>query len=148
MSEPPVDACPECWASGRCGSCAQLFHALLTLDHQRLQPWGEFHGLNVACYLLQHPSQAPHGVDAEHLQLVTAFLEGGPAAAQRWESDRVRLNRRHRLSTSRRPVPARIRRPTFTIEDLSVDGSFPADGYDERMRRWASSVRQERAGTS
>lgn len=77
MTGPIVDACPECGATGRFGSCEQMFQALLALDHQRLQPWGEFHGLNVACYLLQHPSQAPHGVDAAHLELVTAFAGVG-----------------------------------------------------------------------
>lgn len=148
MTGPIVDACPECGATGRFGSCEQMFQALLALDHQRLQPWGEFHGLNVACYLLQHPSQAPHGVDAAHLELVTAFLEGGLPAARLWERGRVRLNRQQQMLSSRRPVPSRAHHPAYTIEDLSVDGTFPADGYEERMKQWAESVIHERVGNT
>jgi hypothetical protein len=125
-----------------------MFEALLALDHRRLQPWGEFHGLNVACYLLQHPAQAPHGVDGEHLELVTAFLGGGLAAARRWERERVRLNRQQQLSAARRPIPTRSHPATFTIADLSVDGTFPAEGYEERMKRWAASVRRERGAAN
>jgi hypothetical protein len=40
------------------------------------------------------------------------------------------------------PSPSRI-----SIEDLSVDGTFPADGYAERMESWARSVTQERAAS-
>jgi hypothetical protein len=140
--------CAECGASGRFGDCAQLFQVLLALDHQRLQPFGAFHGLNVACYLLQHPTQARDGIDAEHLELVATFLEGGLASAQLRERERVRLNRQQRLASSRRSVPPRVHRSTFTIEALSVDGTFPAEGYAERMERWAGSVVQERVGSS
>jgi hypothetical protein len=139
--------CAECGATGRFGGCAQLFQVLLAMDHQRLQPFGAFHGLNVACYLLQHPSQAKDGVDAEHVELVATFLEGGLASAQRRVRERVRLNRQQQLPASLRAVPPRVHRPTSTIEDLSVDGTFPAEGYAERMERWADSVTRERVGS-
>jgi hypothetical protein len=29
---------------------------------------------------------------------------------------------------------------TMTIHDVAVDGTFPADGYPERLRRWARSI--------
>jgi hypothetical protein len=45
------------------------------------------------------------------------------------------------LSTSKRPVPPRPDRPGFTIVDMSVDGTFPAHGYEPRMQRWARSAR-------
>lgn len=144
MSDRAGEGCAECGATGRFGSCPQLFETLLALDHQRLQPWGRFHGLNVACYLLQHPSQAIHGVHLEHLELVTAYLEGGLAAVTELERRRVRLNRNHRLPTSKGPAPPLTNRPVCTIVDVSVDGTFPADGYEERMQRWANSAHWER----
>ncbi|MFD6697935.1 MULTISPECIES: DUF5946 family protein [unclassified Microbacterium] len=138
-------SCIECGASGCLGNCGDLFHALLALDHQRLQPWGRFHGLNVACFLLQHPSQAPAGASDGLWQMVTTFLAGGLDAVNQLESDRVRSNRRGRKP----PLvvespPPRTSAPSVTIEDVSVDGSFPASGYESRMFEWASSIAEER----
>ena len=36
----------------------------------------------------------------------------------------------------------------MTIEDTSLDGTFPAAGYEQRMHDWARSVKTERALTS
>lgn len=140
MTDGATETCAECGGSGRFGGCARLFDTLLALDHQRMQPWATFHGLNVACYLLQHPSRTGHRRHAEHLDLVDSFLEGGVAALGRLERERVLLNRQHRLCTSERPVVPRTDRPGFTIVEVSVDGTFPADGYEARMTRWARSV--------
>ncbi|MGO4860282.1 DUF5946 family protein [Arthrobacter sp. 2MCAF14] len=138
-------SCIECGASGRLGNCGDLFHALLALDHQRLQPWGRFHGLNVACFLLQHPSQVPTGASGGLWQMITTFLAGGVDAVNQLESDRVRSNRRG----GRPPLvfespPSRTSAPSVTIEDVSVDGSFPASGYERRMLEWASSIAGEK----
>lgn len=132
---------------GRFGSCEDLFHVLLALDHQRLAPWGPHHGVNVACYYLQHPSAAPHNTADGQWAMIEAYGTGGLEAVNQIQSRRVAENR-HGLFKPHdaMPAPARIHPPSFTIEDLSVDGSFPAEGYERRMNRWVSSVISERLG--
>jgi hypothetical protein len=83
-------------------SCEELFHELLALDHQREQPYASFHGINVACYLLQHPSGAEPRYQGAQLKTVTVFCDAG---------------------------------------DVAVDGTFPANGYAERVEQWAHAVR-------
>ena len=79
--------CPECGAAGGGGSCLAQFHALLALDHQRLQPWGRYHGLNVACFLLQHPSTVTTTVlgeqhlGPEHVTRILAQSRATPAGS-------------------------------------------------------------------
>lgn len=141
--------CGDCGASGDLGTCSQLFDALLALDLQRLQPWGRFHGLNVACFLLQHPSYplAAKSTTASggQWQHVTTFVNKGLDAVHELETHRVRANRQ-----GKRPwlavdlPPPRVHHPHTTIEDVSVDGTFPAEGYPQRMRAWAKSVIAER----
>ncbi|WP_260194974.1 DUF5946 family protein [Actinophytocola gossypii] len=138
-------ACEECGASGRLGSCTELFGALLALDHERRQPWGRFHGLNVACFQLQHPSATTVSAVGGQWQVVNTFLAGGLTAIQDLQTRWVRSNRRGaRPWPAADSVPARSAPPTVTIEDVSVDGTFPASGYEERMHAWAKSVAAER----
>lgn len=138
--------CAECGASGRLGTCAELFDALLALDLQRLQPWGRFHGLNVACYLLQHPSRAPASALDGHWHMVTLFLAEGLDAMNALQAGLVRANRHGaRPWSAFDPPPARSAPATVTIEDTSFDGTFPAAGYEQRMLDWARSVEAERA---
>lgn len=141
-----MSECEDCHASGRFGSCEDLFHVLLALDHQRQPPWGPHHGVNVACYYLQHPSTAPTNSADGQWTLIEAYSRGGLKAANQIERHRVTQNRRGFLTTDGASrAPARMRTPRFTIEDLSVDGSFPAQGYEGRMNQWVSSVVCERA---
>ena len=137
--------CAECGAGVRLGSCTELFHGLLALDHQRLQPWGSFHGLNVACYSLQHPSRTSVAVLGGQWHVVTTFLAGGLAAVHAFGAEMLRANRRKAgpLPTFD-PPPVRSRSATVTIADLSVDGTFPAAGYALRILQWARSIRAER----
>ncbi len=138
--------CEDCQATGRFGRCDDLFHVLLALDHQRLAPWGPHHGLNVACYYLQHPTSAPAGTADGQWALVQAYRRGGLEAAQDVERQRVAQNRQGRFRPrDATPAPAPMRPPVFTIEHLSVDGSFPAEGYEDRMDRWVASVHAERS---
>lgn len=137
--------CAECGASGRLGRCSDLFDVLLALDHGRLQPWGEFHGVNVACFLLQHPSRTSASVTGGQWQLVTRFLSGGVEAANELAAEQVRLNRESKDPwTAADPPPDRSSESKVTIEDVSVDGTFPASGYEPRMYAWAESVVAER----
>ena len=137
--------CPECGAAGGGGSCLAQFHALLALDHQRLQPWGRYHGLNVACFLLQHPSTVTTTVLGGQWEMVAAHLDGGLPALEQVQTDRVRRNRGTNEGVLRFPAPpVRVREPSVTIADVSVDGTFPAEGYAARMRSWAESIALER----
>lgn len=138
-------SCAECGASGRFGSCSSLFERLLALDHQRLQPWGTFHGVNVACHRLQHPDGVRPTALGGSWELVRVFLADGFVAANELEARWVRHNRRGQSPALQGPEPpTRIGRPVMSIEDVSVDGSFPAAGYALRMRSWAAAVVGER----
>jgi hypothetical protein len=138
--------CAECGASGRLGTCAELFDAPLALDLQRLQPWGRFHGLNVACYLLQHPSRTPASALDGHWHMLTLFLTEGLDAMNALQAGLVRANRHGaRPWSAFDPPPARSVAATMTIEDTSLDGTFPAAGHEQRMLDGARSVEAERA---
>lgn len=140
-----MSLCGDCGATGRFGSCEDLFHTLLALDHQRLAPWGPHHGLNVACYYLQHGSTTPANTAGGPWALIEAYRIGGLAAVHQVERRKVLQNRRGLLASSEAMrVPARVHPAQVTIEHLSVNGSFPAQGYEERMDDWVFSVLSER----
>jgi hypothetical protein len=124
--------CPECGAE-RCG---ELFDLLLALDHSWQEPWGPLHGIAAACYFLQHPSGTPDS--PFYWALLRAYLSGGVAELDATTSRFRTQNRRGGLSAVE--APSRGARPDAferTIADLAVDGTFPADGYAERIREWA-----------
>jgi hypothetical protein len=137
--------CPECGALMDPRSCDDLFHALLALDHSRQAPWGPLHGVSVSCFLLQHPSRLSTGDGATSWALLRAYLEGGLDAvnrltgqARRGNSHRVR-GRPSRVVHDAAP-PHRDTPPSLfsvTIEDVAVDGTFPAAEFPERVRAWA-----------
>jgi hypothetical protein len=137
---PALSTCPECGARGRFASCAELFGRLLALDHERRQPWGAFHSVNVACYLVQHPSQTSPAARAGQWQIVTTFVADGLDAVHQLTAERVRQNRRGTPRWSEGKAPEGHRSGGVTIEDVAVDGTFPADGYEQRMRLWAESI--------
>lgn len=145
MSDEPTP-CSQCGAGGLFGTCSELFDRLLALDHQRLLPWGRFHGLNLVCFLLQHPDPDATAETGGQWQLVSTFLSGGMDALHLLESSRVEGGRRgHKPWIGLEPAPPRSTAPSVTIEDVSVDGSFPAVGYEDRMLDWATSIARERA---
>jgi len=137
-----TDSCAECGAAGEWGSCVDLFGALLALDHERRQPWAGHHALNVACYLLQHPSAAAKSDAVELLDLVEAYLRDGLAEVRRRTEAAVARNRRGELPRSlHRGLDDTGGGPmSHTIADVAVDGTFPADGYENRMHAWATAV--------
>lgn len=128
--------CPECGAE----NCAELFHAVLALDHSRRPPWGPLHGVTVACFLLQHPSRLPAANRARTWAIAHTFVTEGLDAATRL-TERARRANSHR---NREVRPENTEAPaappaTFgvTIADVAQDGTFPADGFPERVRAWA-----------
>ncbi|MFT3898774.1 MAG: DUF5946 family protein [Gordonia sp. (in: high G+C Gram-positive bacteria)] len=137
--------CADCGASGRYGTCLDLFHQLMALDHEQRQPWASFHGLHVACYFLQHPSSGSARAAAGQWELARAYREGGLPAVHALERSRVAANRRNAFDPSGAPpAPDRRKRGAVTIEDLSVDGTFPAADYALRIDDWIRSVVVER----
>lgn len=140
-----ADRCSDCGASTDRWTCEELFQRLLALDHQRLEPWGPFHGISVACYLLQHPS--PHGPQhrGARLELVATFCEEGLDGFRR-VTGAARARNSHRASTQgAAPTPddpgPSVAAFGTTIHDVAVDGTFPADGFAERVGEWADAVR-------
>lgn len=123
------------------GESAHNRARLLALDHSRQEQWGPLHGIAGACHFLQHPSSTPDSGWPLYWALVRAYLSGGVAALDATTSRfRVR-NRGGRLPQAE--APSRGTRPEAferTIADLAVDSTFPADGYADRMREWASAT--------
>lgn len=136
--------CHECGASLARSSCEDLFDRLLALDHERVQPFGALHAVSVACHLLQHPSRSPARHRPQQLQIVAAFVQDG-VPGMRQAVAAIRSAPSHRVRS--RPAGALLNEqaaPTSfaaTIHDVAVDGTFPADGYEQRLEEWASAVR-------
>jgi hypothetical protein len=112
------------------GTCSDLFLRLLALDHSRRQPWGAYHGVSVAAYLLQHPSLSATSVLRGQWKLATVFVDRGIAAVHALTEALVARNR----DGARRPdeglqVDVDLdRRPAsfaVTIADVSVTARFP-----------------------
>ncbi|KUL55373.1 hypothetical protein ADL22_00295 [Streptomyces sp. NRRL F-4489] len=141
--------CAECGAPMGSRSCDELFHALLALDHSRQAPWGPLHGVSVSCFLLQHPSRLPADGGAMARTLLSAYLEGGLEQANQLVAQARRGNSHvvkggpSRVDRKVTPPPreAPVRSPfAVTIEDVAVDGTFPASRFTERVRAWAAAT--------
>jgi hypothetical protein len=133
--------CRECGGDAAAAPCAELFLRLLALDHSRAQPWGGLHAVNVACYFLQHPSLlARPQLDAQWA-VVMLFLDDGLDALAARTAAAVRRNS-HRHG-GRHVEASGGRAPDFavTITDVAVDGTFPAEGFPQRVGRWAAATR-------
>jgi hypothetical protein len=143
MGDEPLrpGCCPECSGSWAMGTCAELFDALLALDHSRRPPWGAHHGVSVATYLLQHPSRSTPAMRRGQWELVRAFTRDGLAAAQALAAARVAGNRGGRRPSDEPAAGVELDRVpagfAVTIADVSVDGTFPADGFADRVASWA-----------
>lgn len=142
-----IARCEECGATQRFGSCHDLFMGLLALDYGRKSPWAAFHAMNVACYLLQHPSAAQGAVLAGQWHVVQTFIDGGLGAVRALAEGAVRRNshrapQRHRYDVV--AAPAVMRFPAVTIETVSVDGTFPAAGFEDRMSDWIKATASSR----
>ncbi|WP_411138469.1 DUF5946 family protein [Streptomyces sp. C10] len=143
-----MESCAECGVSVGPRSCGDLFHALLALDHERQAPWGPLHGVSVSCFLFQHPSRLPADGGARAWALLHAYLEGGLSEVNRLVG-RARRGNSHRVTgmSSRvaceAALPQRDAPPprfSVTIEDVAVDGTFPAEEFTERVRAWAAAT--------
>ncbi|WP_432535616.1 DUF5946 family protein [Kineococcus arenarius] len=152
-----MSTCEDCGAHLDTRTCVELFLDLLALDHSRQPPWGPLHGVVTSAFFLQHPSdpratpaQQAFGLSLIHDYLrggqaaVTAAAEGARAANNHRATDRTRVRRtggRPTETTGAQPA-AQPSEPvtTTTIHDVAVDGTFPAAGYEERVRRWARFV--------
>jgi hypothetical protein len=146
----PVGPCSECGAPS--GICDELFHTLLALDHSRQPPWGPLHGVSVACFLLQHPGRSEasrRGREGELWELVRGYIDGGLAAVDwivrraRWDNSRrgSRAGGASPEDASSSAVPGVATGPfAVTIEDVAVDGTFPADGFADRLAAWAAAT--------
>ncbi|GIF62102.1 hypothetical protein Ais01nite_01370 [Asanoa ishikariensis] len=146
-AHPPL--CAECGSRQAPLSCDELFERLLALDHSRQPPWGPLHGVVVSCFFLQHPAHrlAPRGRKDAGWAFLLAYRSGGPAALEAVIHSARRRNshRSHagpELFHPAVPLPERPAPTSFgtTIADVAVDGSFPADGYDQRVSAWASAT--------
>lgn len=143
--------CRQCGATSVGACCEELFERLLALDHSRRPPWGPLHGVAVACFFLQHPAHplAPRGRNDRAWEFLHAYLAGGQqaldVATNAARAANSRGHRHRRPETRHEGVPSVPRRdaPTAfatTIADVAVDGTFPADGYEERVRGWAEAI--------
>ncbi|MEU9487444.1 DUF5946 family protein [Streptomyces sp. Je 1-4] len=143
-----MESCAECGVSVGPRSCGDLFHALLALDHERQAPWGPLHGVSVSCFLFQHPSRLPADGGAMAWALLHTYLEGGLSEVNRLVG-RARRGNSHRVTgmpsrvACEAALPQRDAPPprfSVTIEDVAVDGTFPAEEFTERVRAWAAAT--------
>ncbi|AJT40869.1 hypothetical protein UM93_03915 [Psychromicrobium lacuslunae] len=120
----------------------------MALDHARLQPWGSFHALNVACYFLQFPDRSSRASLEREWALLQCFLREGLQGVHSLTEAAVRANNHRQppaaplgeaLVNEVLPVGPPVD-PDFGILDVAVDGTFPSPGYSERMLRWAKSL--------
>jgi len=133
-----------------------LFDRLLALDHSRAEPWGPLHAVTVTCYRLQHPATCAVGQEEPMLDLLRTYRDGGLEALHRW-TEAARRSNTHRRRAARstpessgldsgptaQPPASRPDRPArfeTTIADVAVDGTFPAQGFADRMRTWAQAT--------
>ena len=137
--------------------CEALFDRLIALDHERQPPWGPLHAVVVACFFLQHPAHldAPSGGRAVLRTILQRYLDGGVPAVDTFTTSARRLNSHRRSASagltaaqeqSLADVPACTEYST-TIGDVAVDGSFPACGYEERVRAWVRSTVKARTSS-
>ncbi len=147
--EVAVTRCPECGAPARPHSCEDLFGAVLALDHSRREPWGPLHSVTVSCYLLQHPSRLPEAARARPWAVLHTYLDGGLPAVTRLAEGARRANSHcgRGVQPSEAfpgsPPPPLTTPPTafsVTVNDVAHDGTFPADGFPERVTAWAEAV--------
>lgn len=134
--------CPECGAEP--ASCEELFHTVLALDHSRRPPWGPLHGVTVACFLLQHPSRLPEAHRPRTWTILRTYVEEGLAATTRLTEQSRHANSHRRgvrppEDVSPPPAPPPTTFPV-TIADVALDGTFPAEGYADRVTAWAEAT--------
>ncbi|MCE6997114.1 DUF5946 family protein [Saccharothrix sp. S26] len=135
----------RCSGCGAPDSCEELFHVVLALDHSRRPPWGPLHGVTVSCFLLQHPDRLPAHDRARPWATLHTYLDGGLAAVTRLTAGLRRANARRGLAdvVARVPVAPLGEAPTafaVTIVDVAVDGTFPAEGFPDRVEAWAAAT--------
>jgi hypothetical protein len=140
--------CPECGAPASPRSCDDIFQQLLALDHSRQPPWGPLHGVAVACFFLQHSSRMPRAARPLYWALLHAYLRGGLGVAAAMTERTRQLNSQR--GGGHAPQPGDFpgappfpetehpRSYAITIADIALNGSFPADGHQERVRSWAA----------
>ena len=102
----------------------------------------------MACFFLQHSSRMPAAARPLYWALLHAYLRDGLAAAAPM-TERVRKLNSHRRGGRAPQAGDYPGAPPFpdtepprnyatTIADVAADGSFPAAGHEERVRRWAA----------
>ncbi|WP_425570192.1 DUF5946 family protein [Nonomuraea rosea] len=141
--------CAECGAAA--GSCEALFHELLARDLSGRVPWAPLHAVSVACYSFQHPGRMGNTVPAYYWAVLHAYVRGGVDALTHL-TQRTQQRNSHRYGGSGPAAGDFSDVPEFprgvgppgayevTIQDVAVDGDFPADGFEEWARRWAEAT--------
>ncbi|WP_207914032.1 DUF5946 family protein [Micromonospora sp. KC213] len=141
--------CAECGAPQMPRPCQDLFHELLALDYSQRAPWAPVHTVSVACFYLQHSSHVPTTGRDTHWAILQMYLRDGlsallPAARQAVRGNSHRFGGRKPAADDfaggppfpvAAPVPGRF---TTTIVDVALDGTFPPEGHEDRVRRWAA----------
>lgn len=132
-------------------TCDELFERLLELDRSGQAPWEPLHGIVTACFLLQHPAHplAARGGNKGAWARLYFYVSGGPSGFLAViEGARPRNSHRHAdaprpMFLPADPLPEGPAPTCFdtTIVDVAVDGSFPAEGYEQRVSAWALATR-------
>ncbi|MEV1246702.1 DUF5946 family protein [Nonomuraea sp. NPDC050022] len=144
-----MSGCEECGAGT--DSCEALFHELLVRDYSGRPPWAPLHAVSVACYVFQHPARMDGATPAFYWALLHTYLWQGIDALAH-TAQRARQRNSHRFGgrapiaddfPETPPFPQVVGRPTtyaVTIQDVTGEGRFPAEGYEDRVKQWADAT--------
>lgn len=137
-----MSRCADCGAE----RCDELFETLLALDHSRQEPWGPLHGVVAPCYFLQHSARSADSSWSVYWSMLRAYLAGGTAALDAMTNQLRALNSHRKGGLGPESVAdVPVKSPPLhgfvvTIAEVAVDGTFPAEGYEDRVREWAEAT--------
>lgn len=140
-----MSLCPDCGAPVADGStCRAMFDELLAHEYAFPASFGAVHHLTVSAYFLQHPRGFSRATISGWRAIIAESLDELTPPAEFLRRARARSNAGVKVREAGAVPPAGWPRSwPMTVADVVVPpGETPdADGHNERVRRWAASIR-------
>jgi hypothetical protein len=141
-----MPSCPDCGAPiAEDGTCRALFDELLAHEYTFPQAFGAVHHVTVAAYFLQHPRGYSRGAIDMWRTIVSESLDGLATPQDFLLRARAQMARGgvKVREPGAEPPENWPRTWPMTVADVVLPpGATPdADGYVDRVRRWAQSIR-------
>ena len=134
--------CPDCGAQFPDGeTCRSLFDRLLAHEYDFPDAFGAVHHLTVAAYMLQHPRGYSREAIDTWRTIIAESLDGVATHAMFLERGRRQFDGARRVrEPGAEPPDGWPRRWSMTAADVA--GSPDAAAHIDRVRRWATSIRE------